>query len=49
MNVTSGLAFTPLAVTPIYSATKSTLRSLTVCLRYQLSSTPIKVVEIALG
>lgn len=46
INITSGLAFTPLAFAPIYSATKSALHSFTVCLRYQLSATPIEVIEI---
>ena len=46
VNVTSGLAFTPLAGVPIYSATKAALRSFTLSLRHQLSSTPIQVVEI---
>jgi uncharacterized oxidoreductase len=46
VNVTSGLAFTPLAAVPIYSATKAALRSFTLSLRHQLSSTPIRVVEI---
>jgi uncharacterized oxidoreductase len=46
VNVTSGLAFTPLAGVPIYSATKAALRSFTLSLRHQLSATPIRVVEI---
>ena len=46
INVTSGLAFTPLAVTPIYSATKSALHSFTMSLRYQLSATSIEVIEV---
>jgi uncharacterized oxidoreductase len=46
LNVTSGLAFTPLAVVPVYSATKAALRSFTLSLRHQLAQTPIRVVEI---
>lgn len=46
INVTSGLAFTPLVVTPIYAATKAALHSFTVSLRYQLSATSIEVIEV---
>jgi uncharacterized oxidoreductase len=46
VNVTSGLAFAPLAGVPIYCATKAALRSFTLSLRHQLASTPIQVVEI---
>ncbi|MDB5049454.1 MAG: short-chain dehydrogenase [Fibrobacteres bacterium] len=46
VNVTSGLAFSPLANTPVYSATKAALRSFTLSLRHQLTGTPISVVEI---
>jgi uncharacterized oxidoreductase len=46
LNVTSGLAFTPLAAVPVYSATKAALRSFTLSLRHQLAQTPIRVVEI---
>ncbi|MBO0959974.1 SDR family NAD(P)-dependent oxidoreductase [Neobacillus sp. MM2021_6] len=47
LNVTSGLAFTPMAIAPIYSATKAALHAFTVGLRLQLSETAIKVIEIA--
>jgi uncharacterized oxidoreductase len=46
VNVTSGLAFVPLAGTPVYSATKAALHSFTLSLRHQLADTPIQVIEI---
>ncbi|MEY4065735.1 MAG: hypothetical protein RIR26_1943 [Pseudomonadota bacterium] len=46
MNVTSGLAFVPIARMPLYCATKAALRSFTMSLREQLSGTAIKVIEI---
>jgi len=46
VNVTSVLAFVPLAIAPIYSATKAALHSFTLSLRQQLIDSPIAVIEI---
>jgi uncharacterized oxidoreductase len=46
MNVSSGLAFLPLALTPTYCATKAGLHSYTLSLRHQLRSTGIEVLEL---
>ncbi|WP_085524337.1 SDR family oxidoreductase [Tuberibacillus sp. Marseille-P3662] len=47
INVSSGLAFTPMAIAPIYSATKAGIHSFTMSLRMQLSHTGVKVIEVA--
>lgn len=47
VNITSGLAFLPLPISPIYSATKSALHSYTQSLRIQLSGSGVKVFELA--
>lgn len=47
INVTSGLAFTPLVIAPIYSATKAAFHSFTMSLRHQLSETSVEVIEVA--
>ncbi|MDB6147753.1 MAG: short-chain dehydrogenase/reductase, partial [Spartobacteria bacterium] len=46
MNVSSGLAFVPLAMTPTYCATKAAVHSYTQSLRYQLKPTHIEVIEL---
>ena len=46
LNVTSGLAFAPMAAVPIYCATKATLHSFTLSLRQQLVGTSVRVLEL---
>ena len=45
--VTSGLAFTPLAMTATYNATKAAIHSYALSQRYLLKGTDVKVLEIA--
>jgi uncharacterized oxidoreductase len=45
VNITSGLAFTPFAIVPVYCATKAAMHSFSMSLRYQLRKTPIRVLE----
>ncbi|SEC41998.1 SDR family oxidoreductase [Terriglobus roseus] len=47
VNVSSGLAFVPLAVKPIYCATKAAVHSYTQSLRVQLKNSSVKVIELA--
>jgi uncharacterized oxidoreductase len=46
VNVSSGLAFVPLARFPIYCATKAAIHSWTLSLRHQLRDTGVKVIEL---
>jgi uncharacterized oxidoreductase len=46
MNVSSGLAFTPMSFTAVYCATKAAIHSYTMTLRYKLKDSTVKVVEI---
>jgi uncharacterized oxidoreductase len=46
INISSGLAFVPLAVMPVYCATKAAIHSFSVSIRHQLRDTSIKVFEV---
>lgn len=46
MNVSSGLAFVPMVITPTYCATKAAIHSYTQSLRFQLRKARIEVLEL---
>lgn len=46
VQVSSGLALVPLALAPVYSATKAALHSLSLSLRHQLRDTTVSVFEV---
>jgi uncharacterized oxidoreductase len=43
INVSSGLCFVPIAIMPVYCATKAAIHSFTLSLRHQLRDTSVKV------
>jgi uncharacterized oxidoreductase len=47
INVSSGLAFVPMARFPVYCATKAFVHSFTMSLRHQLRDTSVRVIEVA--
>jgi len=47
VNVSSGLAFVPLPISPIYCATKAAMHSYTQSLRVQLAGAGVTVIELA--
>ena len=47
VNTSSGLAFVPMAVFPVYCATKAFVHSFSMSLRVQLKETSVRVVELA--
>lgn len=47
VNVTSGLAFVPFPISPVYSAAKAGLHAFTQALRVQTSKTAVKIFELA--
>jgi uncharacterized oxidoreductase len=47
VNVSSGLAFVPMARYPVYCASKAFVHSFSISLRHQLKATGVRVVELA--
>jgi uncharacterized oxidoreductase len=47
VNVTSGLAFIPLKIVPVYCATKAAMHTFSISLRSQLLKSNVKVFEVA--
>jgi uncharacterized oxidoreductase len=47
VNVSSGLAFVPMPISPIYCATKAAIHAFTQCLRVQLEGSGVTVIELA--
>lgn len=47
VNVSSGLAFVPMSIAPVYSATKAAMHSYTQSLRLQLAGSGVAVIELA--
>ncbi len=47
VNVSSGLAFIPMSISPVYCATKAAMHSFSQSLRAQLDGTSVKVIELA--
>lgn len=47
VNISSGLAYTPLAVVPVYCATKAAVHSWSLSLRHQLRDTSVRIFEVA--
>jgi uncharacterized oxidoreductase len=46
INISSGLGFIPLAIMPVYCATKAAIHSFSLSLRHQLKTTSVKVFEV---
>ena len=46
LNVSSGLAFVPRAIFPVYCATKAAVHSFSLSLRHQLRDSKVKVIEL---